>query len=100
MPSNRQRDQRVGLHPACFLTAADEAKELAVLCSDNSALNCERPVKLEKSDDQLQSYARNAKLTITDEKTNADEENLRSIQKELSAAEADGMKTILVVSPH
>ncbi len=46
-------------------------------------------VKLEKSDDQLQAYARNSKLTITDEKNNVDEEKLHQIQKDLSTAESD-----------
>jgi polysaccharide biosynthesis transport protein len=46
-------------------------------------------IKLEKDDDQLQAYARDAKLTITDEKNNIDEERLSQLQKDLSAAEAD-----------
>ena len=46
-------------------------------------------IKLEKSDDQLQAYARTARLTITDEKNNVDEEKLRQLQKDLSAAESD-----------
>jgi polysaccharide biosynthesis transport protein len=46
-------------------------------------------IKLEKSDDQLQDYARKAKLTITDEKNNVDEEKLRQMQKDLSTAESD-----------
>ena len=46
-------------------------------------------VKLEKDDDRLQTYAREAKLTITDEKTNVDEEKLSQLQKDLSTAEAD-----------
>jgi polysaccharide biosynthesis transport protein len=46
-------------------------------------------VKLEKSDDQLQAYARDSQLTITDEKNNVDEEKLRGMQKDLTAAESD-----------
>jgi capsular exopolysaccharide synthesis family protein len=46
-------------------------------------------IKLEKADDQLQAYARTARLTITDEKTNVDEEKLRQLQRDLSAAQSD-----------
>jgi succinoglycan biosynthesis transport protein ExoP len=46
-------------------------------------------VKLEKSDDQLQAYARVSRLTITDEKDNVDEEKLHALQTDLSSAESD-----------
>ena len=46
-------------------------------------------IKLEKSDDQLQAYARSSQLTITDEKDNVEEEKLREMQKDLSTAESD-----------
>jgi succinoglycan biosynthesis transport protein ExoP len=46
-------------------------------------------VKLETSDDALQSYARQAKLTFTDEKNNVDEEKLHQLEKDLSDAQAD-----------
>jgi capsular exopolysaccharide synthesis family protein len=46
-------------------------------------------VKLEKSEEQLQAYARAAGLLFTSEKDNVAEEKLRQIQQELSRAQAD-----------
>ena len=46
-------------------------------------------VKLEKSDDQLQSYAQASGLLFTSEKDNVAEEKLRQLQEELSKAQAD-----------
>ncbi len=46
-------------------------------------------VKLEQSEDAMQSYALATNLVITDEKTNAEEQKLSEIQDELSKAEAD-----------
>lgn len=45
--------------------------------------------KLEKSDDELQSYARKANLMITGEKDNLAEEKLRELQNDLVKAQAD-----------
>src|SRR5207248_9655275 len=45
-------------------------------------------IKLERSEDQLQSYARATGLMITAEK-NADDTKLTDVQKQLSEAEAD-----------
>ena len=46
-------------------------------------------IKLEKAEDELQSYARATGLVITDEKTNVDDSKLADLQKELSQAHAD-----------
>ncbi len=46
-------------------------------------------VKLEKSEDQLQSYAQASGLLFTSEKNNVVEEKLRQLQEELSKAQAD-----------
>jgi len=46
-------------------------------------------IKLERSEDALQSYARKSGLLFTDEKTSVSEEKLRQLQQELSAATAD-----------
>ena len=47
-------------------------------------------IKLEKSDDELQSYAQASGLLFTsDEKDNVAEEKLRQLQEELSKAQAD-----------
>ena len=46
-------------------------------------------IKLERSDDKLQEYARSAGLIFTDEKTNVDEDKLRQLQTGLTAAQAD-----------
>jgi capsular exopolysaccharide synthesis family protein len=46
-------------------------------------------VKLEKSDGELQAYARSAGLLFTDEKDNVAEQRLRQLQEELSRAQAD-----------
>lgn len=46
-------------------------------------------IKLEHSDDALQSYARKNGLVFTSEKGNVSEEKLRQLQDELSKAEAD-----------
>jgi len=46
-------------------------------------------VKLERSEDGLQQYARQAGLIFTQEKTNVSEEKLRQLQATLSAAQAD-----------
>jgi len=48
-------------------------------------------IKLERSEDQLQSYARSTGLVITAEK-NADDTKLTDAQKQLSDAEADRLK--------
>ena len=45
-------------------------------------------VKLERSEDNLQQYARQSGLLFTDEKTNVSEEKLKMLQAELSAASA------------
>ena len=46
-------------------------------------------IKLEKSEDQLQSYAQASGLLFTSEKDNVAEEKLRELQEELSKAQAD-----------
>ncbi len=46
-------------------------------------------IKLERSEDALQSYARKSGLLFTDEKTSVSEEKLRQLQQELPAATAD-----------
>jgi len=46
-------------------------------------------IKLEKSEDQLQSYANASGLLFTSEKNNVLEEKLRQLQEELSKAQAD-----------
>jgi succinoglycan biosynthesis transport protein ExoP len=46
-------------------------------------------IKLERSEDKLQEYARSAGLLFTQEKTNVDEDKLRQVQQSLSAAQAD-----------
>lgn len=46
-------------------------------------------IKLERSEDALQKYARDSKLIFTQEKTNVSEEKLRQLQQELSSAQAD-----------
>jgi capsular exopolysaccharide synthesis family protein len=46
-------------------------------------------IKLERSEDSLQGYARSSGLVFTDEKTNVSEEKLRQLQEELSKAEGE-----------
>jgi capsular exopolysaccharide synthesis family protein len=46
-------------------------------------------IKLEKSEEQLQAYARSAGLLFTSEKDNVADEKLRQLQQELSRAQAD-----------
>jgi capsular exopolysaccharide synthesis family protein len=46
-------------------------------------------IKLEKSEEQLQEYARAAGLVFTSEKNNVEEEKLRHLQEELSKAQAE-----------
>jgi len=46
-------------------------------------------IKLEKSEDVLQSYAAASRLLFTSEKDNVAEEKLRQLQEELSKAQAD-----------
>src|ERR1019366_1640804 len=46
-------------------------------------------IKLEKSDDELQSYAQASGLLFTSEHDNVAEEKLRQLQEELSKAQAD-----------
>jgi polysaccharide biosynthesis transport protein len=46
-------------------------------------------VKLEKSQDELQNYARSTGLLVTSEKNSVDESKLADLQKELSSAQAD-----------
>ena len=46
-------------------------------------------IKLEKSDEALQAYARASGLVFTSEKDNVAEQKLRSLQEELSRAQAD-----------
>lgn len=43
-------------------------------------------IKLEKSEDSLQQYARDSGLLFTDEKTNVSSEKLKQLQQELSSA--------------
>jgi succinoglycan biosynthesis transport protein ExoP len=45
-------------------------------------------IKLERSEDALQQYARQSGLLFTDEKTNVSEEKLKQLQQELSTAAA------------
>jgi succinoglycan biosynthesis transport protein ExoP len=45
-------------------------------------------IKLERSEDALQQYARESGLLFTDEKTNVSEEKLKQLQQELSGASA------------
>jgi succinoglycan biosynthesis transport protein ExoP len=49
----------------------------------------EMKIKLEKSEDALQEYARKAGLLFTGEKQNVSEEKLRQLQSALSAAQMD-----------
>jgi len=46
-------------------------------------------IKLERSEDGLQRYAREAGLIFTQEKTNVDEDKLRQVQQGLTAAQTD-----------
>mgnify|MGYP000930294047 CR=1 FL=1 len=46
-------------------------------------------IKLERSEDRLQQYARQAGLLVMSERTNVSEEKLRQLQQALSAAQAD-----------
>ena len=46
-------------------------------------------IKLEKADEELNSYARSSGLTFTDEKTSVEEEKLRALQKDLLQAQSD-----------
>jgi succinoglycan biosynthesis transport protein ExoP len=46
-------------------------------------------IKLEKSEDELQSYANSADLVFTSEKDNVAEQKLKQLQEELSKAQAD-----------
>lgn len=46
-------------------------------------------IKLEKSEDELQTYARETGLMFTGEKDNVAEERLKQVQEELSKAQAD-----------
>ncbi len=46
-------------------------------------------IKLQKSEDQLQSYAYSTGLMFTGEKNSVDEEKLRQLQEELSRAQAE-----------
>jgi polysaccharide biosynthesis transport protein len=46
-------------------------------------------IKIEKSEEELQSYARQTGLVITNEKNDVQETRLADLQKELSAAQAD-----------
>ncbi len=48
-------------------------------------------LKLEKSEEELQSYARATGLVFTDEKNNVEEAKLADLQKELSQAQSDRM---------
>jgi capsular exopolysaccharide synthesis family protein len=50
-------------------------------------------IKLEKSEQQLQDYARSAGLLFTSEKDNVADEKLRQLQQELSRAQADRVTT-------
>ena len=49
----------------------------------------EMKIKLEKSEDQLQEYARRSGLLFTDEKSSVSEERLKQLQQALSAATAE-----------
>ncbi len=46
-------------------------------------------IKLERSEDALQAYARSSGLLFTDEKTNVSEDKLRQVQQELSSAQGE-----------
>jgi succinoglycan biosynthesis transport protein ExoP len=46
-------------------------------------------IRLEQSEDALQTYARNSGLLFTEEKTNVSEDKLRQLQQQLSAAQGD-----------
>jgi capsular exopolysaccharide synthesis family protein len=46
-------------------------------------------IKLEKSDDELQNYARSTGLLFTNEKDNVDDQKLKQLQGELGSARAD-----------
>lgn len=46
-------------------------------------------VKLERSEDEMQAYARDTNLVITDEKNNAVDQKLNQVQEELSKAQAE-----------
>ncbi len=48
-------------------------------------------IKLEKSEEQLQAYARATGLVFTDEKNNVEEARLADLQKQLSEVQADRM---------
>jgi succinoglycan biosynthesis transport protein ExoP len=48
-------------------------------------------IKLEKSEEELQKYARTSNLIFTSEKNNLAEERLRQLQDELLKAQADGV---------
>ena len=45
MPRNRQRDQRVGLHPACFRKAGNASNALLSRSDPKSGSNCEGRAK-------------------------------------------------------
>ena len=49
----------------------------------------EMRIKLERSEDALQSYARQSGLMFTSEKTNVSEDKLRQLQQELGRAQAE-----------
>lgn len=49
----------------------------------------ELKIKLEKSEEELQSYARQTGLVFTDEKSDSQQTKLGDLQKELSSAQAD-----------
>jgi capsular exopolysaccharide synthesis family protein len=48
-------------------------------------------IKLERSENALQSYARESGLIFTDERTNISDDKLRQLQQELSKAQAERM---------
>jgi succinoglycan biosynthesis transport protein ExoP len=48
-------------------------------------------IKLERSENALQTYARDSGLIFTNERTNISEEKLRQLQQELSSAQAERM---------
>jgi polysaccharide biosynthesis transport protein len=48
-------------------------------------------IKLERSENALQTYARDSGLIFTNERTNISEEKLQQLQQELSSAQADRM---------
>lgn len=51
----------------------------------------EMKIKLERSENALQTYARDSGLIFTNERTNISEEKLRQLQQELSSAQAERM---------